>query len=122
MTATIIDGKAHAAALRTRIAAEVAAFVAATGRQPGLAVVLVGEDAASAVYVRNKGKATVAAGMASIEHRRINLDLAAETVRYYSTSEAETVKIGVRPSSKWWRSTSKLGWAICWAKNATRKS
>ena len=69
MTATIIDGKAHAAALRTRVAAEVAAFVAATGRKPGLAVVLVGADAASAVYVRNKGKATLAAGMASIEHR-----------------------------------------------------
>ena len=69
MTATIIDGKAHAAALRTRVAAGVAAFVAATGRKPGLAVVLVGEDAASAVYVRNKGKATLAAGMASIEHR-----------------------------------------------------
>ncbi|WP_375420472.1 bifunctional methylenetetrahydrofolate dehydrogenase/methenyltetrahydrofolate cyclohydrolase FolD [uncultured Sphingomonas sp.] len=69
MTATIIDGKAHAAALRARVAAQVEAFVAATGRKPGLAVVLVGEDPASAVYVRNKGKATVAAGMASIEHR-----------------------------------------------------
>ncbi|WP_445191358.1 bifunctional 5,10-methylenetetrahydrofolate dehydrogenase/5,10-methenyltetrahydrofolate cyclohydrolase [Sphingomonas sp. Tas61C01] len=69
MTATIIDGKAHAAALRARVGTGVEAFVAATGRKPGLAVVLVGEDAASAVYVRNKGKATVAAGMASIEHR-----------------------------------------------------
>jgi methylenetetrahydrofolate dehydrogenase (NADP+)/methenyltetrahydrofolate cyclohydrolase len=69
MTATIIDGKAHALALRTRVAAHVATFREATGRAPGLAVVLVGEDPASAVYVRNKGKATRDAGMASFEHR-----------------------------------------------------
>jgi methylenetetrahydrofolate dehydrogenase (NADP+)/methenyltetrahydrofolate cyclohydrolase len=69
MTATIIDGKAHALALRTRIATHVAAFHGTTGRAPGLAVVLVGEDPASAVYVRNKGKATREAGMASFEHR-----------------------------------------------------
>ena len=69
MSATLIDGKAHAAALRGRVAAGVADFVAATGRKPGLAVVLVGEDAASAVYVRSKGKATIAAGMAGSEHR-----------------------------------------------------
>ena len=69
MTATILDGKAHALALRTRIAAAVAAFRAATGRAPGLAVVLVGEDPASSVYVRSKGKATREAGMESFEHR-----------------------------------------------------
>ena len=69
MTAAIIDGKAFAAGLRARIAARVAAFVAQAGRAPGLAVVLVGEDAASAVYVRNKGKATREAGMVSVEHR-----------------------------------------------------
>ena len=69
MTATLIDGKAFAADLRTRIAAQVATFTEAAGRAPGLAVVLVGEDAASAVYVRNKGKATRAAGMISVEHR-----------------------------------------------------
>ena len=69
MTATIIDGKAQAAALHTRIAAQVAAFVVATGRKPGLAVVLVGDDPASAVYVRSKGKATEAAGMLGVEHR-----------------------------------------------------
>ncbi len=69
MTATIIDGKAHALALRTRVAAHVASFREATGRAPGLAVVLVGEDPASAVYVRNKGKATRDAGMESFEHR-----------------------------------------------------
>ena len=69
MTATIIDGKAHALALRTRIADHVATFRTTTGRAPGLAVVLVGEDPASAVYVRNKGRATRDAGMESFEHR-----------------------------------------------------
>ena len=69
MSATIIDGKAHAARLHGRVARGVAAFTAATGRKPGLAVVLVGDDPASAVYVRSKGKATIAAGMESIERR-----------------------------------------------------
>ena len=65
MTARLIDGRAAAAALRQRVATQVAAFRAATGRPPGLATVLVGEDPASAVYVRSKGKATVEAGMES---------------------------------------------------------
>ncbi|MEH3038297.1 MAG: bifunctional methylenetetrahydrofolate dehydrogenase/methenyltetrahydrofolate cyclohydrolase FolD [Sphingomonas adhaesiva] len=69
MTATMIDGKAFAAGLRERVGAAAATFTARAGRRPGLAVVLVGEDAASAVYVRSKGKATVASGMESIEHR-----------------------------------------------------
>ena len=69
MSAALIDGKAFAARLRERVAAAVPAFSAAAGRAPGLAVVLVGEDAASQVYVRNKGKATLEAGMASFEHR-----------------------------------------------------
>ena len=69
MTAAIIDGKAFAAGLRARVAERVATFVAQAGRAPGLAVVLVGEDPASAVYVRNKGKATREAGMVSVEHR-----------------------------------------------------
>ena len=69
MTAAIIDGKAFAAALRARVAEGVAAFVAQAGRAPGLAVVLVGEDPASAVYVRNKGKAVREAGMVGVEHR-----------------------------------------------------
>jgi methylenetetrahydrofolate dehydrogenase (NADP+)/methenyltetrahydrofolate cyclohydrolase len=69
MTAKIIDGKAAALALRERIAVEVARFRDATGRVPGLATVLVGEDPASAVYVRSKGKATREAGMESFEHR-----------------------------------------------------
>ncbi|MES2066894.1 MAG: bifunctional methylenetetrahydrofolate dehydrogenase/methenyltetrahydrofolate cyclohydrolase FolD [Pseudomonadota bacterium] len=69
MTAALIDGKAFAAGVRARIAARVAAFVGQAGRAPGLAVVLVGEDPASAVYVRNKGRATREAGMVSVEHR-----------------------------------------------------
>lgn len=69
MTARTIDGKAAAATLRAEVAGEVARFRVATGRVPGLAVVLVGEDAASAVYVRNKGKATREAGMLSFEHK-----------------------------------------------------
>jgi methylenetetrahydrofolate dehydrogenase (NADP+)/methenyltetrahydrofolate cyclohydrolase len=69
MSAQIIDGKAFAAGLRARVGGGVAAFHAASGRVPGLAVVLVGEDPASAVYVRSKGKATREAGMQSFEHR-----------------------------------------------------
>lgn len=67
--ASIIDGKAFAAGLRARLAALVPDFVRATGRAPGLAVVLVGDDPASQVYVRSKHKATVEAGMLSFEHR-----------------------------------------------------
>ena len=69
MSADIIDGKAFAEGLRARVAEAVPAFVEATGRKPGLAVVLVGEDPASQIYVRSKGKATEAAGMESFEHR-----------------------------------------------------
>lgn len=69
MTARVIDGKAAAATLRAAVAVEVAKFRVATGRVPGLAVVLVGDDPASAVYVRNKGKATIEAGMESFEYR-----------------------------------------------------
>ena len=68
-TAAIIDGKAFAADLRARVAVAAAAFQRQAGRKAGLAVVLVGEDPASQVYVRNKGKQTVEAGMASFEHK-----------------------------------------------------
>jgi methylenetetrahydrofolate dehydrogenase (NADP+)/methenyltetrahydrofolate cyclohydrolase len=69
VSAKVIDGKGFAAALRARVAAAVPAFSAAARRAPGLAVVLVGDDPASQVYVRAKGKATIEAGMASFEHR-----------------------------------------------------
>ncbi|NIJ66119.1 methylenetetrahydrofolate dehydrogenase (NADP+)/methenyltetrahydrofolate cyclohydrolase [Sphingomonas leidyi] len=69
MTAEIIDGKAFAAGLRARVAELVPAFREKAGRAPGLAVVLVGEDPASAVYVRSKGKQTREAGMEGFEHK-----------------------------------------------------
>ncbi|MFV0411208.1 MAG: bifunctional methylenetetrahydrofolate dehydrogenase/methenyltetrahydrofolate cyclohydrolase FolD [Paracoccus sp. (in: a-proteobacteria)] len=69
MVAERIDGKAFAAGLRDKIAGQVSALKAEHGITPGLAVVLVGEDPASQVYVASKGKQTVAAGMNSYEHR-----------------------------------------------------
>ncbi|MBK4214787.1 bifunctional methylenetetrahydrofolate dehydrogenase/methenyltetrahydrofolate cyclohydrolase FolD [Paracoccus caeni] len=68
MTAHIIDGKAFAANLRSRIATQVSALKE-RGITPGLAVVLVGEDPASQVYVRSKGKMTVEVGMNSWQHK-----------------------------------------------------
>ncbi|MDO9637531.1 MAG: bifunctional methylenetetrahydrofolate dehydrogenase/methenyltetrahydrofolate cyclohydrolase FolD [Pseudotabrizicola sp.] len=74
MTGHVIDGKAFAADVRARVAAHVARLREEHGVKPGLAVVLVGADPASEVYVRNKGVQTVEAGMASFEHK-----LAADT-------------------------------------------
>lgn len=85
MTATIIDGKAFAARVRAQVAEHVARLKEEQGITPGLAVVLVGEDPASTVYVRNKGKQTVEVGMNSYEHR-----LPAET------SEAELLALIAR--------------------------
>jgi methylenetetrahydrofolate dehydrogenase (NADP+)/methenyltetrahydrofolate cyclohydrolase len=69
MTARIIDGKTEAARLRAQVAMDVAALKKSHGIVPGLAVVLVGNDPASDVYVRNKAKQTEEAGMASFEYR-----------------------------------------------------
>ncbi len=69
MTAAVIDGKAFAATLRAKVAEFAASFEHSAGRKAGLAVVLVGEDPASQVYVRSKGKATLECGMASFEHK-----------------------------------------------------
>ena len=69
MSATIIDGKAFAATVRGKVAAHVSRIRDAHGVTPGLAVVLVGEDPASQVYVRSKGKMTVEVGMNSYEHK-----------------------------------------------------
>lgn len=80
--AALIDGKAFAASLRARIGAQAADFMQATGRRPGLAVVLVGDDPASQVYVGAKARACEEAGIASFEHR-----LPAET------SEAELLAL-----------------------------
>jgi methylenetetrahydrofolate dehydrogenase (NADP+) / methenyltetrahydrofolate cyclohydrolase len=68
MTASIIDGKAHAAQLKTRLIAETARLKADHGLVPGLATVLVGNDPASEVYVRNKNKTAEALGFKSVHH------------------------------------------------------
>jgi methylenetetrahydrofolate dehydrogenase (NADP+)/methenyltetrahydrofolate cyclohydrolase len=81
----IIDGKARAAMLRAEVAEAAAVLKAKAGVTPGLAAVLVGEDPASQVYVRSKGKASVEAGLRSFEHR-----LPAET------SEAELLSLVAR--------------------------
>lgn len=74
MSATIIDGKVFATTVRGKVAAHVARLKEENGITPGLAVVLVGADPASEVYVRSKGKMTIEVGMKSVEHR-----LSAET-------------------------------------------
>ncbi len=68
MAARIIDGKAVAAAVRERVAAEVAAYESDAGRTPALATVIVGEDPASEIYVRNKHRACEEVGMRSVHH------------------------------------------------------
>jgi len=82
MPATLIDGKAIAASVRADVKEKVAEFTARTGIRPGLTVVLVGEDPASQVYVRNKGKASTEAGILS---RQIDLPAA--------TSESELLEL-----------------------------
>ncbi|MEO5866215.1 MAG: bifunctional methylenetetrahydrofolate dehydrogenase/methenyltetrahydrofolate cyclohydrolase FolD [Sphingomonas sp.] len=95
MTARIIDGKAFAAALRARIAGQVAAFGAATGRAPGLAVVLVGDDPASAVYVRSKGRAVAEAGMHGVEHRLPDDTTQDELIALIDTLNADPAVDGI---------------------------
>lgn len=79
MPAQIIDGKAFAATVRDKVATHVARLKDEHGITPGLAVVLVGEDPASQVYVRNKGRQTVEVGMHSVEHR-LEADTSEETL------------------------------------------
>jgi len=69
MSATVIDGKAVAARIRAQVAEEVEAFTSETGRSPGLATVLVGDDPGSAVYVSNKQRASAEVGMRAIDER-----------------------------------------------------
>jgi methylenetetrahydrofolate dehydrogenase (NADP+)/methenyltetrahydrofolate cyclohydrolase len=68
MSARVIDGKAAAAAVREQVRSEVASYEAASGRTPGLATVIVGDDPASQIYIANKQKACAEAGMRSIHH------------------------------------------------------
>ena len=95
MTAALIDGKAHAAALVERVAAAVPTFAAARGRVPGLAVVVVGDNPASAVYVRNKLARTVAAGMRSIEHRLLATVSEADLLALVATLNADDTVDGI---------------------------
>lgn len=69
MAAQLIDGKIYAERLRAQVAVEVAELKASHGIQPGLAVVLVGDDPASQIYVRSKGEHSLAVGMHSVTHR-----------------------------------------------------
>src|SRR5579871_2096874 len=80
--AILLDGKAVAAKVRREVAAQSAEFAARYGRRPGLAVVQVGQDPASSVYVRNKRRSSVEAGIESFAH-----DLPA------STGEAELLDL-----------------------------
>jgi len=68
VAARVIDGKAVAAAVRERVKVDVAAYEQETGRVPGLATVLVGEDPASEIYIRNKRRTTEEVGMRSVHH------------------------------------------------------
>ena len=125
MTARLIDGKATAAAIRAKVAAGVAEFERRAGRPPGLATVLVGEDPASAVYVRSKNRATAEAGMAGFAHNLPDKDLH-EALSYtwpYVTqiikSRGKNLKIGAdvlpakgRPrirDNNWWTDAERAG-------------
>ena len=95
MTATVIDGKASAARLREKIAAEAVRLKAAHGLVPGLATVLVGNDPASEVYVRNKNKTAEAIGFKSVHHHLPETASAASR-----TSSASPLKRLCRPCSR----------------------
>jgi methylenetetrahydrofolate dehydrogenase (NADP+) / methenyltetrahydrofolate cyclohydrolase len=93
--AHLIDGKAQAALLRGRVRDSALAFTAATGKVPGLAVVLVGDDPASRVYVANKGKATIEAGLDSIEHRLPDTTTQAELLALVANLNADPSVNGI---------------------------
>jgi methylenetetrahydrofolate dehydrogenase (NADP+)/methenyltetrahydrofolate cyclohydrolase len=95
MTASLIDGKAYAQGLRQRIAGAVAELKAAKGVTPGLAVVLVGEDPASQVYVRSKGRQSVEVGMASFEHRLAETTPQAELLKLIAALNADAAVHGI---------------------------
>jgi methylenetetrahydrofolate dehydrogenase (NADP+)/methenyltetrahydrofolate cyclohydrolase len=94
-SARTIDGKAIAAALTAEIGTKVGAAVAAGRRPPGLAVVLVGGDPASHVYVSHKGKATIAAGMRSFEHRLPETASEAELLALVASLNADPAVDGI---------------------------
>jgi len=95
MTARIIDGKVRAEALRAQIADATRLLGQKHGLVPGLAVVLVGENPASQVYVRNKAKMTVEAGMHSVEHRLPETTSEAELLSLVATLNADPAIHGI---------------------------
>jgi methylenetetrahydrofolate dehydrogenase (NADP+)/methenyltetrahydrofolate cyclohydrolase len=95
MADTIIDGKAFAERLRGVITRQVAALRAMHGLQPGLAVVLVGENPASQIYVRNKAKSTIEAGMRSFEHKLLPTVSQAELLSLVARLNADPAVHGI---------------------------
>jgi methylenetetrahydrofolate dehydrogenase (NADP+) / methenyltetrahydrofolate cyclohydrolase len=95
MTAKILDGKAVAAEVRAKVAEEAARIAPKLGRKPGLAVVLVGADPASEVYVRNKGRSTVEAGMESFEHKLLENASEAEVLALVQKLNADDKVDGI---------------------------
>ena len=95
MAARLIDGKAHAAALRQAVADAAAALKAKAGVVPGLAAVLVGEDPASQVYVRSKGKASEEAGLRSFQHRLPAATSEAELLALVASLNADQAVDGI---------------------------
>ena len=93
--AGLIDGKAFAETLRGRVAQAATSFERQSGRKAGLAVVLVGEDPASQVYVRSKGKQTVACGMASFEHKLPENTLEADLLALVARLNADEAVDGI---------------------------
>jgi len=95
MTATIIDGKVRAEALRKQVAEATRQLAQAHGLVPGLAVVLVGDNPASQVYVRSKAKMTVEAGMHSVEHRLPETTSEAELLALVAALNADAAIHGI---------------------------
>ena len=93
--AKLIDGKAYAAGLRKRVAAGVEALIADGGPKPGLATVLIGEDPASQVYVRSKGKLAAELGMASFDHRLPESTTEAELLALIARLNADKAVHGI---------------------------
>ena len=95
MSAKIIDGKAIAASLRAKIAVESTRLAKTLGRPIGLAVVLVGDNAASEVYVRNKTRASVEVGMISLDHKLPASITEADLLALIAKLNADTVVDGI---------------------------
>src|SRR6476661_2792593 len=95
MTAKRIDGKAAGLSIRQRVAEHVSKFEAQAGRAPGLATVLVGEDPASAVYVRSKNRATAEAGMVSFAHNLPDTTSEADLLQLVTDLNADSQVDGI---------------------------